>query len=39
MKVFIIAALAVLALVSVPSAKADTDLMEELRSLDVFRLK
>lgn len=39
MKVFVIAVLAILALISVPSAKADTDIMDELRALDVFKLK
>lgn len=39
MKAFIIAALAIFAIVSIPSTKADTDIIEEIKQLDVFKLK
>lgn len=39
MKVIIIVVLAVLALISVQPAKAETDIMNEIRNLNVFKLQ
>lgn len=40
MKIYIVVALAFVAFLAyTPTAQADTDVMDEIRSLDVFRLK